>query len=382
MRILIISHTEHFRGEDGRIYGWGPTIREINHYPELFEEVVHIAPLHPGPPPASALPYNDHIRYIPVQPAGGPRLIDKLGILAAYPRYLRLFYRHFKTADLIHIRCPANISLAAQLLAEIRFPSKKRWIKYAGNWNPPGKEAISYRLQRFLCRHSRSGMVSVNGSWPDQKEHIHTFVNPCLTQQELEKGRQAVVTKPDFQTCRLIFIGRMERAKGVYTILDALTLLEQQNIAFHIDFIGAGPALNDARSFAAKHGKPGAVINVHGPISKEKIPDYLGQAHFMLLPSTASEGWPKVLSEAMAFGTVPIVSAVSSMPAIIRENQLGTVLAQPSGQALAEAILTLVNDAKTYLTYRNNGPTFAAGYSYDAFLENLDRTIKNHYAQK
>ena len=55
-RLLIISHPAH-RTSDQVVAAWGPTVREIDHIASLFDEVVHVAPLHPGSPTASDQPY-------------------------------------------------------------------------------------------------------------------------------------------------------------------------------------------------------------------------------------------------------------------------------------------------------------------------------------
>ena len=43
MKLAIISHTEHYPNQDGDIVGWGPTITEINHLLDRFEEIYHVA---------------------------------------------------------------------------------------------------------------------------------------------------------------------------------------------------------------------------------------------------------------------------------------------------------------------------------------------------
>ena len=45
MKLVVISHTEHFINSQGEVVGWGPTVIEINHLLDLFEEIVHIAVL-------------------------------------------------------------------------------------------------------------------------------------------------------------------------------------------------------------------------------------------------------------------------------------------------------------------------------------------------
>jgi glycosyltransferase involved in cell wall biosynthesis len=46
----------------------------------------------------------------------------------------------------------------------------------------------------------------------------------------------------------------------------------------------------------------------------------LKQADFLLLPSVASEGFPKVIAEAACYGVVPIVSDVGSISHYINAN--------------------------------------------------------------
>jgi hypothetical protein len=58
MKLVIISHTEHYISSDGAVVGWGPTVREIDHLTQLFDIVYHCAPLYKGQAPQSALPYK------------------------------------------------------------------------------------------------------------------------------------------------------------------------------------------------------------------------------------------------------------------------------------------------------------------------------------
>ena len=88
LTLLVVSHTPHYETGQG-IVGWGPTVRELDTLTKLFREVVHIAPLHAGPAPASALPYGSPVRLRAVRPAGGARFRDKAAVLRSMPGYLR-----------------------------------------------------------------------------------------------------------------------------------------------------------------------------------------------------------------------------------------------------------------------------------------------------
>ena len=103
MKILIISHTPHYQIGDA-IAGWGPTVQEINFLSQLFDEVVHIAPLHAGVAPASALQYKaHHIRLRPVLATGGSTFLDKLNILRAYLSYAQIIWDEMNKADVVHL---------------------------------------------------------------------------------------------------------------------------------------------------------------------------------------------------------------------------------------------------------------------------------------
>ena len=103
MRLLIVSHTPHYR-RDGQPVGWGPTVRELDYLAELFDEVTHVAVAYDEPAPASALAYGaPNVRFRPVPPAGGDSLRAKAGILAAYPAYARVIGDELRRADAVHV---------------------------------------------------------------------------------------------------------------------------------------------------------------------------------------------------------------------------------------------------------------------------------------
>ena len=185
MKLLIISNMSHYL-DAGRVVGWGPTVQEIDHLANIFDEIRHIGFLHADPPPLNALPYSSpKVHLVPVPPAGGEKLSDKLKILNLIPLYLRTILQELPWADAVHVRCPANLPLmAVVLLSLVPFP-KYRWVKYAGNWRPNGRESWSYTIQRWMLQKNlHRGVVTVNGRWPQQPAHIFSFLNPSLTEEE------------------------------------------------------------------------------------------------------------------------------------------------------------------------------------------------------
>lgn len=367
MRLLIVSHTEHYPlGKT--VAGWGPTIREIDALSSLFDEVVHLAHLHPTTAPSSAIPYQSP-RVVPrlLPPSGGNRWLDKLKILARYPGYLRAIVREIRRADVVHVRCPANISLLAVIcLAVLREP-RRRWIKYAGNWQPDQGDPLSYSIQRWLLRRNvPRGTVTVNGCWDGQEPHVLSFLNPCLTQEELDEASHETQTKQLTPPVHLLFVGRLESAKGASAAIEIAAKLQDADVPVQLDLIGDGP---EASHFQQMARELGVETTFHGWLPRAEIGAHYAKAHFLLLPTRASEGWPKVISEAMAYGVVPLAGRVSSIPYYLETFRIGRAIDGSDMNAYVDAILDYVEHPSCWREESDKSRGAARLFSYDRYLE-------------
>ncbi|MCG2430475.1 glycosyltransferase [Aequorivita xiaoshiensis] len=367
MKLAIISHTEHYKHPDGTIVGWGPTISEINHLAQDFDEIYHLAFLHPEMPPPSSLPYTSpKIKFIPMKPVGGKGIGEKLKIIANVPSVINSVNKVLQLVDVFQLRTPTGIGVFLIPYLSL-FSNKKGWYKYAGNWNqenPP----IGYALQRWMLK-KQHRKVTINGRWPQQESHCITFENPCLTEKERVIGLQitnAKEFKPPFTFC---FVGRLEDAKGVQRIIDAFSSLENKENVNTIHFIGNGEKLNVYRKQCEQRQLP-AVF--HGFLDRAQVFEIYKKAHFLMLPSTASEGFPKVIAEAMNFGCLPIVSSVSSITQYVSSSN-GFVVNPCSAEALRELVLDILKIEENVLKVKASK---AYKVAKDFTFENYRHRIK------
>ncbi|SHI37375.1 Glycosyltransferase involved in cell wall bisynthesis [Mesonia phycicola] len=308
MKLAIISHTEHYKTKDGEIVGWGPTITEINHLVSRFDKIYHVAFFHDEEAPPSSISYNsEKIEFIALPPSGGKTIKEKLTVVTNLPKTLKIIKEVLNKVDAFQFRAPVGIGvyLIPYLTQRV---TKTGWFKYAGNWsqeNPP----LGYKLQRkFLINQHRK--VTINGKWPNQPAHCLTFENPCLTLEERKEGIQIIDSKnyqPKYTFC---FVGRLEDEKGVQRIIDAFSTVDNHKFVNHIHFIGNGEKIEAYKEQVNQHKIP---ATFHGFLSRTEVFNIYKKASFLLLPSTASEGFPKVIAEAMNYGCIPIVSNVSSI---------------------------------------------------------------------
>ena len=370
MNLLIISHTPHYHSKAG-IVGWGPTVREIDHLASLFDQIVHLAPLHGGLPPGSSLPYQaPNVELRPVMPAGGIKLRDKVGILAQIPAWIAVMKNEMQAADALHIRCPAGISLVGLLAVKIWAQGKPCWVKYAGNWQSYQGQALSYKFQRwFVNQNQHKGVVTINGKWERQPDHVITFHNPSFSEKELTEARVISKHKKLTTPVQLLFVGRLSQAKGVHRVLEIAARLHKIGFDYQLTLVGDGDERDNYKTYVQLQGLE-AKVKFSGWQPMDTLRKYYQAAHFFIFPSS-SEGWPKVLSEAMAYGVVPIASPIASIPQIIEETGAGLCLSPDDVEGFTIAIMQYTQKTETWLQASENGRKSAAKFTYEQYLSDL-----------
>lgn len=336
MIITIISHTPHYK-YNGKIYGWGPTVKEIDSVSSLFSQVNHIAPIYESmPPKSSELYYSDKVNFIPIRPRGGKGIKNKLDILLGIPSQLLLINNYCKNSDWIQFRAPTNMGI--YVLPYLRFFNKtKYWVKYAGDWVIK-KAPISYRLQRFwLKKNYNRSFVTINGKWKYQESHLISLENPCLTTKEIFDAKSILLNKNYSGKLTLCFVGLISKQKGLEIFLSSLEKINKNNFIDMVYIVGDGPKSHIFKNQAELINNIN--ITFTGAINRDELNNIYVKSHIIVLP-TYSEGFPKVIAEASAYGCVPIVSNVGSIGQYINESN-GILLKNNSVDNVYKAIIFL-----------------------------------------
>jgi glycosyltransferase involved in cell wall biosynthesis len=368
-RLVIISAMSHYL-RNGRLAGWGPTVIEIDHLASLFESVTHLGCFYAGMAPASAVHYGaSNIQFVGLAPTGGTRLRDKACVLLHCFKYARTIWRALRDADAVHVRCPANTCLVAVLLLAVLRSPKTRWIKYGGDWGA-ADVPWSFRLQRWWLAHGlHKGIVTINGTWPNQPRHVHSFHNPCLGEEEIGLGRQAAAQKSLGDQITLLFAGRVESGKGLHHALEIIKRLREVGVSGQLLVAGDG---RERPAFERMAEELGIANHVRflGWIARPQLPAIYSRAHITLFPSE-SEGWPKVLSEGMAFGVVPVASAVGSIPQYIASTGCGRAIAPADIEGFVAAIRQYVQNPAIWREESERGVKAAEQFSYREYLQRV-----------
>jgi len=118
------------------------------------------------------------------------------------------------------------------------------------------------------------------------------------------------------------------------------------------------------------------IVNFQGWIPKPALKNFYVKAHLNILPSQ-SEGWPKVLSEGMAYGVVPVAGAVSSIPQILTKTRAGVSIDPFDIDGFVAAIQKMINEPEVWKFYSQNSLTYAPLFTYEHYLSSVKGLFKD-----
>jgi len=374
MRLVIVSHVIHFV-KNGEILAYGPYAREIEIWADLFDEVIIAAPIRREKPTGFAIPINRrNVSLSPQIETGGNTISAKLLQLFSLPMHIFKLCRAMKGADAIHVRCPGNLGLLGVILAPLF--SKKLIAKYAGQWPDYDGEPSSYRWQKKILR-SRwwNSPVTVYGEWPGEPSHVVPFFTSMMTRQQVE-GAVAESSEKNLEApIRIIFSGRLSREKGVHYLVEAVSILKERGLAVELVIVGNGAEFDTLQKQIATLGIADRVKMV-GDIPYEAGLEYFKWGHVLVLPSK-SEGFPKVLAEAMCHGMVCIGTNSGLVPKMLEGR--GIVLDSVGAKSIADAIEEISSDSDRLETMSRAGVEWASQYSIEGLCEALKELMEKSW---
>lgn len=146
---------------------------------------------------------------------------------------------------------------------------------------------------------------------------------------------------------RILAVGRAAEKKGFVHLLEALALLDRENVAWTGHLVGDGPLLPDLRVRAAELGLDR--LELTGALQQPRIRELLDRADVFVLPCVQAadgdiDGIPVALMEAMACGCPVVSTRVSGIPELVVDGETGLLADPADPRGLADAVKRLVAD--------------------------------------
>lgn len=245
------------------------------------------------------------------------------------------------------------------------------FVLWASLWAHPRTpaHALSYLPTRHLYKHADA--VVTYG------RHVSAYVERFRRSGNVFEAPQAVSAEL-FGTIQdadkgagfnLLFVGRLEREKGIEVLLDAWRKAGLDDAAT-LTFAGEGPLSPGGRG-----------VRVLGRVERDDLPPLYAAADALVLPSirtaTFLEPWGLVVNEAMHQGTPVIASdAVGAVAGgLVKDGRNGLVAPAGDAQALASRIRTLALNPELATQLGAAARDDVKAFSEAAWVEGMRRAL-------
>lgn len=172
---------------------------------------------------------------------------------------------------------------------------------------------------------------------------------------------------------RVLFLGWLEREKGVFELLDACRQLASQ-FDFILSVAGRGHAEAEAKRFVQGCNLDSRVEFFGWVHDAEKI-RLLEESDILVLPSWA-EGFPNAVIEAMSAKVSVIVTSVGNVPDLLRDREHALIVPPKNVDALREALKELIVNRDLRVQLAENGHVFAREtFSTDSGVARLSSVL-------
>lgn len=170
----------------------------------------------------------------------------------------------------------------------------------------------------------------------------------------------------------ILFLARIEKAKGIYETIDAFRLISQKHKDSVLNIAGSGSELENVRKYIEENRIER--INILGFKDKEEKYKVLAENDVMLF-SSYREGLPICVLEAMAAGQLVLTRPLGGLVDLYKECKFGEIIDTLEPSDFAEAYEKYANDKELTLDVRIRNQAFAANFLPKKIVANIERIL-------
>jgi len=241
------------------------------------------------------------------------------------------------------------------------FPRGGKLIDYSKN-----KPLLLYMLKKanYFFAQGEQWRHYAQTTLKIHKENVYLVPNWTATEDYLNIGKYREVKPINKDNVRILYIGWIEKDKGVFELVKACEILHSHYKNLTLNLLGDGKV----RLKVEKYLKERKInyINFHGWANEDQKMKFLSMSDIFVLPSFA-EGFPNSLIEAMSSKLACISTPVGNINTFFEDGK--DIIFTPVGNisGLVDSIETVIKDESLNFQIVNN--------AYKKTLENFS-TLK------
>ena len=234
-----------------------------------------------------------------------------------------------------------------------------------------------YRMSRPVIKRWRSrlhgsiavspaAMRYVSEAFPGEYEIIPNGI-------DVDHFSQRAVPWPQYQDGKtnLIFVGRLEKRKGLRYLLEAYGKLKWDMPDLRL--IVVGPGTPDKDSYHVLSSQNLQDVEFVGRVPYEDLPRYYASADIFCSPATGGESFGIVLLEAMSAGKPIVASDIEGYRGVMQHGIQGRLFQNKSVESLASELQTLILDPDLRRKMGQQGRTTAPQYRWQVVARRVEQ---------
>ena len=336
-------------GVQSHVRSLGSALRERGH------EVSVLAPYRAAPPSEAEAMRVGRAFGVPANGSVAPLAFGPLAATAVR-RALRAL-----EPDIVHLHEPLIPSLSLLALWNAEAPA-------VGTFHAAAEHSLGYKLAAPILQRA-AGKLAVRTAVSDAARDLVARYIPgdyALTPNGVDVRRFAAVEPHvDGSPMKVLFLGRIERRKGLEVLIQAMTRLRDLDVELVVG--GSGPEERSSRALAERLQVRARFL---GRVADDDVPALYRGADVYCAPGLRGESFGIVLVEAMAAGAPVVCSDLPGFRAVA--SGAAELVVPGDAGALADALRIVLTDDAKRAEMRKTSTVIAGSYDWSRLVVGVE----------
>jgi glycosyltransferase involved in cell wall biosynthesis len=173
----------------------------------------------------------------------------------------------------------------------------------------------------------------------------------------------------------VLVVARLEREKGVHTLVEAFARLAALEPSARLEVIGDGPERTGLEQRLARLGLEARVL-FRGATDIETVRERMAHARLLAIPSIWMEALPLVTFDANAAGLPIVAHSIGGLPEAVADGDSGLLVPVGDAEAFAAAMRRLLTDEVTWTRFSRAGAQRGARFTEQMHLDGIERCYR------
>jgi glycosyltransferase involved in cell wall biosynthesis len=169
----------------------------------------------------------------------------------------------------------------------------------------------------------------------------------------------------NYTTIQILFVGRLNRFKGLETLIHAFKQIRSTNARLHI--VGEGTEEAEFRKCAGTD----PAIMFHGFICNKDLVTMYKQSHMLVVPSVWYETFGIVIIEGFSYGLPVIASNIGGFPELVDDGENGLLFEAGNAEQLRQKLEFLIEKPQEIRRMSDRAYMTAQKYRMDEHIKKL-----------